>query len=316
MIIDLLKTNTRVTEGLGEEIKSEPKTAEEAIKIAGLDWEVEVVPLQTVTGLEAPGRFGIVRTDTNEVIGDVGSRYQTIQNKKVFSFLDQLVYEGAAMYHMAGEIYGGRMIIIQLKLPNDVLIAPDDLCQKYITGITSHDDSSPIVLFDTFTRLWCQNLLTGAKRSAMRQIVIRHTASYENKLDKAREAFGLALDFYSDIENKLKAMKELKLDSRKLTGAVTKLFPLPNNATERIVTTVKDHRTNVRRLFTDGKGNNQPEVAGTLLAFYNGATEYFDHYKKYRGDTEKQNSSRFISNINGVSYEQKRRVMEIAESLI
>ena len=51
----------------------QPATAREAINAAGLDYRVELKPLQTIDGNDVPTRKATVRSDTNDVLGVVGN---------------------------------------------------------------------------------------------------------------------------------------------------------------------------------------------------------------------------------------------------
>ena len=100
-------------------------TSEEAIKFAGLDYEVEKSPLFTKgagiiendngiemidSALEVPNYFANIRTDNNTVLGVIGKDYHIVQNREAFSFFDSIVggnngilYETAGCsYHHAG----------------------------------------------------------------------------------------------------------------------------------------------------------------------------------------------------------------------
>src|SRR6266566_3954040 len=71
-----------------------PATAREAIQAAQLDFTVQLKPVKTVINRKqkiVPNTFVTVRTDTKEILGVVGSRYEPIQNKDAFAFFDALV---------------------------------------------------------------------------------------------------------------------------------------------------------------------------------------------------------------------------------
>ncbi len=93
---------------LGQIVEEHP-TSEEAIKFAGLDYEVEKSPLFTKgrgitesqdalimsnSELEVPNYFANIRTDNNTVLGVVGKDYQIVQNREAFSFFDSIVGGG------------------------------------------------------------------------------------------------------------------------------------------------------------------------------------------------------------------------------
>jgi hypothetical protein len=108
--------------GLGQIVEQYP-TSEEAIKFAGLDYEVAKTPLYTKgTGvtetakgieigsseLEVPNYFANIRTDNNAVLGVVGKDYHIVQNREAFNFFDAIVGGGdGILYETAGALGKG-----------------------------------------------------------------------------------------------------------------------------------------------------------------------------------------------------------------
>ena len=103
--------------GLGQVVDT-AQNSEEAIKLAGLDYEVikrkvyacdddcqDLNPYQ-----EVPGYFATVRQDTNVPLGIVGSRYAVLQNKDAFKFIDDLVGSKEAIFESAGALGRGERI--------------------------------------------------------------------------------------------------------------------------------------------------------------------------------------------------------------
>ena len=97
--------------GLGQIVQQYPTSAE-AIKLAGLDYEVIKQPLYTHPPMGAsgmldelqgdgiirnkllvPDHFATMRTDNNTVFGVVGKDYQVVQNTEAFAFFDAIVGE-------------------------------------------------------------------------------------------------------------------------------------------------------------------------------------------------------------------------------
>ena len=87
-----------------------PATAEEAIHAAGLDYQAELTPLTTIDDLPVPTRMGVVRSDTREIIGVVGTSYRPVQNRECFGFLDAVVSDGRLRYHTAGALGKGERV--------------------------------------------------------------------------------------------------------------------------------------------------------------------------------------------------------------
>lgn len=107
---------------LGQIVEQYPTSAE-AIKYAGLDFEVIKSPLYTCgTGVSIgddgeineggsillPDNFATRRTDTNQVFGVVRKDYQIVQNKDAFAFFDAIVGgDDGILYETAGALGNG-----------------------------------------------------------------------------------------------------------------------------------------------------------------------------------------------------------------
>ena len=87
--------------GLGQ-IVDGAMTAQQAIKLAHLDYEVVKVPnFAYYNGefLDTPSSFSTLRTDTGQILGDrIGKNYTIVQNSEAFEFFDTLTGAGAAIY--------------------------------------------------------------------------------------------------------------------------------------------------------------------------------------------------------------------------
>ena len=92
MAHDLATTNGRTAMMYSGEVPwhrlgtrlDEPATANEAIQAAGLGYDVELTRLVTVNDIPVPDRRAVVRQDTNQVLGVVGTTYKPVQNRQCF----------------------------------------------------------------------------------------------------------------------------------------------------------------------------------------------------------------------------------------
>src|SRR5262249_6104730 len=141
-------TGTPAWHKLGKVIEA-AATSAEAIRLAGLDWEVEQWPLVAcgpataaeLAGryLPCPGTFGNVRTSTNALPSVVSRDYRVFQNGEAFDFMDAIVGEGLARYETAGALKGGRRVWMLAKMPQDVRVTGDDVVHPYILLTNAHD---------------------------------------------------------------------------------------------------------------------------------------------------------------------------------
>ena len=73
--------------GLGTIVMEAPSSAE-ALRLAGLDWEVVQEPVCTGYGEPVEGYRANVRSTDRRVLGVVSDRYKVVQNVEAFRFTD------------------------------------------------------------------------------------------------------------------------------------------------------------------------------------------------------------------------------------
>ena len=78
--------------GLGTNLEAPPSVAE-AIRVAGLNWQVNLVRLQMPDGRQVD-RYATVRSTDNKVLGTVGPDYVPVQNDRAFAFFEPYVQSG------------------------------------------------------------------------------------------------------------------------------------------------------------------------------------------------------------------------------
>ena len=195
--------------GLGVTVE-EAQTSDEAIKLAGLDWEVEKRQVYFNANdelVEVPDQFVTVRTDTNAVLGQVGKQYRVFQNRDAFDFMEGLVGDQLklAMYHTAGSLFGGRRIWMLAKIPKELRIpGTDDVTEPYVLLANSHDGTRALQMIPTSVRVVCNNTLTYAVREAKKAGVAgftcHHYKSLEARVADAREKLRIVYQELTGIE--------------------------------------------------------------------------------------------------------------------
>ena len=258
-----------------------PATSEEAIQAAGLNFTVEKFRLQTAANnLPVETHYATVRTDTMEVLGIVGSRYEPIQNKDAFRTFDALVGEGEAIYHTAGALGRGERIWLLAKLPDYIRVNGNDVVEKYLLLVNSHDGRSTVRVKLTPIRVVCENTLSLALTGAEQEVHVRHTLNAKEKLREAHEILGLTNKLYSELDAIFNRMSEIKVDQATLTEYVKTVFP--ENPESKDQSWVKKVHGKVFELVESGQGAEMAK--GTLWGAYNAVTEYVDHYRGVKRD--------------------------------
>jgi len=297
--------------GLGTPVSTEV-TASEGIELAGLGWRIALQPVFVGAGLVQSPISGVkatVRDTDQRALGVVGERYSPVQNEEAFSFFDAVVGDGHAIYHTAGSLDGGRRVWILAKLPGEIVLGQDDLTEKYLLLMNSHDGSTALRMLFTPVRVVCQNTLNLAlRRAASDGIAIRHTASATTRIDEARRALGLARSYYDDFAAEAVRLVESPFTDAQMLSLAERLFPAEQ---DEISTRTKNHRELVVNLFEWGKGHAQ--FRGTAWAALNAVAEFADHHRSVR---TKPGDSRDEKRLSSVWMGSAARLKQSAHRII
>ncbi|WP_295219901.1 DUF932 domain-containing protein [uncultured Chryseobacterium sp.] len=299
---------------LGQIVQEYP-TSEEAIKFAGLDYEVEKSPLFTKgagiientngiemidSELEVPNYFANIRTDNNTVLGVVGKDYQIVQNREAFSFFDSIVGGGdGILYETAGALGNGERIFITAKLPDYIRVGNgDDITEKYIFLTTSHDGSGSITAAFTPVRIVCQNTLNASLKNMSNVVRIRHTAGAKQRLDDAHKVMGLANKLSKELENTFNHWAKIKVGDDEMKRLIQ--FALcPNKETlnhlqkgnfDDVSTVFKNTVDDAFAYAMISESQQMETTKGTLFGAYNAVTGYFQNVRNYKDNEAKLQS--------------------------
>jgi phage/plasmid-like protein (TIGR03299 family) len=267
---------------LGQTV-TEAQTWEQAITLAGLDWEVEKVQLTHPTSGDLIPAWGTFRSDNHAFLGTVGNVYEPIQNRYQFDFVDALLeMENGAHYETAGALGNGERVFCLAKIGGGFDVhGIGDRHETYLLFTTSHDGRSSAKVLLTAVRVVCQNTLQMALSAAGKNaLTIRHTKSAAEKLVEARKLIGAEQATKENLKKKLEALAERKLRKNVIADVMRRVFAfdekgLPTAQSATAINEVMDR-------FEDNDNDTFPEIRGTAYNLLNAFTEYTDHFKPVR----------------------------------
>lgn len=271
--------------GLGT-IVDHAMTSEEAIKLANLDYQVIKVPMfaqvEGVGNFPVPDKFATLRTDENTVLGVIGNRYTIVQNREAFSFFDEIVGKGCAMFETAGVLGKGERIFVSAKMPDVIQIkGTDDLMEVYVLLTSSHDGSGSVIAAVTPVRVVCQNTLNAALKNTVSRVAIRHTTSATKKLEEAHKLLGISHKYITEVSEMFNTLALKTVTDAQVKLLVENLFKSEKEDSARI----KNIQEAVMASYFGGVG--QSKIIGTAWGAYNGITHYLDHVRTYKtGDVK------------------------------
>lgn len=275
-------------------------TSEQAIVAAGLDWTVDTKPLFLADGTQAPSN-ATVRSDNGNILGVVGKNYTPLQNKNAFTFFDEFINSGQASFETAGSLKDGKKIWALAKInKNPLVIAGDDIVDKYILLSNSHDGTTAVRAGFTPIRVVCANTMAMAHQKGTSQLIrIKHGKNVADNLEKVAEIMNVANQQFEATAEQYRFLASRNINSADLETFIKLVFTGPKyvELESQGLTVNKRIIENVIPLFEKGRGNDMTEIKGTAWAAYNAVNEYLQ-YERGSDDDSRLNSMWFGDGAN------------------
>lgn len=292
--------------GLGQYV-TEAMTAEQAIELAQMDWEVEKRPLfveepeesneEDVVFSELTGWHAATRTDNNEVLSIVTDTYQIVQNREVFSFFDSIVDRGEAIYETAGVLGKGERIFLTAKLPSDIIVKGEQV-ENYIMLTNSHDGTSALQAGFTSIRVVCNNTLTAALKDLKNSIKLRHTSNIKQMLAEAAEVMGISSKYTAELNEAFNEMAKVKITDKQLRSFIEQVMnPKKEQLTKAEAAEFSKQFTNTVDSIMEFSLTHDTQTTkaakGTIWGAYNAISGYYSHIKEHKTNTARMNDIMF-----------------------
>ncbi len=174
---------------LGTVVETAP-TVREAIKLAGLDWKVELRPLCTNENepIAISSHQAVVKEGTTSVLGVVGQSYHPLQNTEAFEWFEPFLENDLASLETAGSLFNGKKVWILAKTHKEADVVNGDTVESYILLSNSHDGSSTVKVGFTPIRVVCNNTLSYAEGANISKLIrVKHTSSVVENLQLVRD---------------------------------------------------------------------------------------------------------------------------------
>ncbi len=263
--------------GLGTEVQEAPDSRE-ALRLAGLDWNVVQEPIYTGRKELVEGYKVNVRDSDRKPLGVVTDRYRVIQNREAFAFTDSLLGEGVS-YETVGSLMGGRKVWLLARMPHEYIISGERI-SPYLLFSNTHDGSGAVRVALTPIRVVCSNTLNLALATAKRSWSMIHTGDIRSRMKEAEDTLLLAGQYMDSLGKEFEALRKKKLSDRQVMEYIEILLPLEEGSTPQ-------QEKNIRRLREDMKMRyfNAPDlqdVGKNAYRFINAASDFATHAQPLR----------------------------------
>lgn len=223
----MFSVKERPWHGLGTVVENAP-SIKEAIKLAGLDWNVELRPLCTNENesIAITSHQAVVKEGTTSVLGIVGNQYKPLQNSEAFEFFEPFIDNDMATLETAGSLFNGKKVFILAKINcgfSDV--AQDDFIENFVLLSNSHDGSQAIRVGFTPIRVVCNNTLSSAISSdASKLIRVRHMGNVVSNLEDLRETMDLVNKQFLATVEQYRELTKKDINSNDLRKYIKQCF--------------------------------------------------------------------------------------------
>jgi len=282
--------------GLGQIVRG-IMTAEEAIKNANLDYEVEKAKVSFTSKdqilNEIDRYYATYRNDNNAYLGMVKSRYEIVQNASAFAFFDSLIDKGEAIYETAGVLGAGERIFLLAKLPDDIKVGGEAI-NKYILLMNSHDGSSSVIAGMTNVRVVCNNTLQAALKGLENRVSITHTSTANDRLKEAYKVMKLESEYSNQVAEIFNRMTDVKMSSDEYVNFFEKVYtpdyaqvPLNEEEKKEMSTRMKNMIESTYEFSQVHPTQQTPESTNTLWGAYNAVSGYYNYIKEFKSPEDK-----------------------------
>ena len=297
--------------GLGREVKYCP-TSEEAIKLAGLDWDVVPKPIYDQLGREIPGFKVNIRSTDNQILGVVTDKYKAIQNREAFSFTDNLLGNGVT-YETAGSLSSGKRVWLLARMEGTLLC--EEKIDPYLVFTTSHDGKGAVRVAITSVRTVCQNTLNLALANASRHWSCSHMGDINGKLEDARYTLQSAERYMKALEEEFGELKLKKISETQVMNMTETLLKIEYEelykkaVKDRTIIDLKDYLTQLKNEEKLNRKRNDilniyfdkpdlRETEHTAFRFVNAVSDYVTHNDDHR-NTKNYRENLFMKVVDG-----------------
>ena len=256
-----------------------------------------------VEGVGSSGSFGVIRTDTQQLLGVVSKQYEIVQNDSLLR-MAEFIREEVDMDCVIVLSNGSKVCFTATLRGAETDIVPGDTVKRRIVGYLGHDGKTGCGAKFTNIRVVCQNTLTAALGESGAHSSITHKNGANNNFDALISSIDVARqDFVTECE----LMREFSRASMGRDGFrdfVDEVYNIDEGQVFR-------KREQLERAFNHGYGwDFAPNSIWTAI---NAVTQV---ETSTRHQTEAKARSQFARGTFGVGAQISKRAFAVAKQLV
>lgn len=255
---------------------------EEAIKLAGLDYEVVKKPIMTIDGQKISGK--VANIANGNVLGITSSDYEIVQNSEAFEFANYIGEDFT--FEKGGMTHTGMIYLIGSMPEIDIL---GDKFKPHVIFQNSFNGKYQLAAAITPLRVVCQNQFSFAFRDADNSIKLRHSKNLRDKMDDAQRVLRGVSSYMLNLKNIAEQFSNVKIGTGDLSHVIDMIFPTPTDANAKQMMNIENKKLEFKNAINiDDNKNFQNNAWGIINAY----TDYITHHETAK--QAKYNDTKFI----------------------
>jgi phage/plasmid-like protein (TIGR03299 family) len=251
----------------------------------------------------AKGVYGIVRTDTQALLGVVSKQYEIVQNDSLLR-MAEFIREEVDMDCVIVLSHGSKVCFTATLRGAETDIVPGDTVKRRIVGYLGHDGKTGCGAKFTNIRVVCQNTLTAALGESGAHSSITHKNGANNNFDTLINSIDVARqDFITECDL-MREFSQFSITSTQFNDFVDEVYNIDEGQAFR-------KRDKITAAMNRGYGVEYNP--GTLWTAVNAITQV---ETSTRGTTAAKGRAQFARGTFGAGAQISKRAFAIASDLV
>ena len=281
-ISTMIYVNETPWHGLGVHYDAPPKSSQEIIEGAKLDWEVDSAEMYTDYHTKVGSYHAIYRKDTNDVLGVVNTaRPKLVQNTDTFNAFDSLIDKSIDL-ETAASLGNGENVFGCFKVREQYKII-DDAVDHYFVVLNEHlKVDGKVTVLNTPVRVVCQNTLSAALTRNFYKLRVPVTSDTGANMEIASRIISSVGEAIQCLQKRAEKMVSAKIDRSYVETVLDELFPYVSALDSDTYSRANETTSMIRETFlTQCMGaDNLANYRGTAYQVFNALTDFETHYFK------------------------------------
>lgn len=280
----LIRVDGLAWTGLGAKYDEPPKSSEEIINGAKLNWTVNHEQMYTESHGKIPGWNTIYREDNNQILGVIHKHKIThVQNIDAFKAMEPLIADGRISVDTSACFGGTDQVFATFRINESYKIL-DDALDHYFVVINDHlKPDGKVTVLNTPVRVACMNVLAAALSKNLYNMRVPISSELGVNRNTASHIIMEAENSVKQLQEKAEKMATQKVSREGVEKLLDLLFPmLPADSLDNTRSKQNETAEIMRMTFINDcmNADNLQNYRGTQFQLFQAVTDFSQHFYK------------------------------------